>query len=139
LKQIGHKKVILVGLSKGGVTVSNYVATYGTTNVNGVITISSPLDGTMVTDYFLPSEHIARIELGYKSEFTQELKKRLPKNIPFFHVVPTWDHVIIPCSSASIEGANHESKIHKNKYYSHLNIQNAPDVIGWIADWINKN
>jgi len=139
LKKIGTKKIILVGLSKGGLTVSNYVATYGTANVTAIITISSPLDGTMVTDNLLPEKHIARIELGYKSNFTQELKNRLPTNIPFYHVVPTWDHVIIPCNSASIEGPNHESKVHNDKYYSHLNIQNAPDVIDWIRDWINKN
>lgn len=142
LKQIGAKKVILVGLSKGGLTVSNYVATYGTTNVSAVITISSPLSGTLTASYLMkPIEwvlgpHIARTELGYQSDFTIDLEERLPADIPFFHVVPTWDHLVIPTSSASIKGPNHTSRVFDEKYYNHLNIQSSPRVLKWISEII---
>uniref|UniRef100_A0A6C0C6Z9 AB hydrolase-1 domain-containing protein n=1 Tax=viral metagenome TaxID=1070528 RepID=A0A6C0C6Z9_9ZZZZ len=134
LEQIGRDKIILVGLSKGGLTVSNYVAKYGTKNISAVITISSPLGGTMLPDYFMPADHIARVELGYKSNFTQELKK----NLPFYHIVPTWDHIIVPTDSASIDGPNHKSKIYVG-LNGHLSIQDAPEVIQYVGDWIRKN
>jgi len=143
IKQIGAKKVILVGLSKGGLTVSNYVATYGTANVSAVITISSPLGGTLTASYLMKpiewicGQHIARTELGYQSDFTIDLEERLPADIPFFHVVPTWDHLVIPVSSASIKGPNHISRVFDEKYYSHLNIQSSPRVLKWIAELIN--
>ena len=118
--------IILVGLSKGGLVVSDYVASYPSRNVSKVITISSPLNGTLPADYFMTKNHIARIELGYKSKFTQELQARLPPDVKFFHIVPTWDHFIIPTSSASIEGPNHESKIYTG-YYCLLYTSDAAD------------
>jgi triacylglycerol esterase/lipase EstA (alpha/beta hydrolase family) len=137
LLQDFEQKIILVGLSKGGLIVSDYVATYGSNNVRSVITISSPLNGTLSADYFMPADHIARIELGYQSNFTQELKSRLPLDVNFFHIVPTRDHFIIPTSSASIEGPNHESKIYDG-YYSHVDIAWDPQIAKYIANWVSK-
>lgn len=130
-----EQKIILIGLSKGGLIVSDYVATYNQNTVETVITISSPLNGTLIADYFMLANHIARIELGYKSEFTQELKSRLPSGIKFFHIIPTYDHMIIPTSSASIDGPNHESKTYSG-YYGHIDITWAPEIAKYIADWI---
>jgi len=137
LEEFSAMKIILVGLSKGGLVVCDYVASYQPANVLAVITISSPLNGTLIADYFLPSSHIARIELGYRSSFAQILKERLPTNIPFFHIVPRWDHMIIPTSSASIDNPNHKSKYYLG-LHSHNDITYAPEVAQFIADWIKE-
>lgn len=136
VKEFENRNIILVGMSKGGLVVLNYIASYPSNNISKVITIASPLNGTMIADYLLPSTHISRIEFGWQSLFTQNLKEKLPYNIPIYHIVPDWDHMIIPNYSAYHVGPNH-----KRKYYSglkgHIGIVYAQEVAQYIADWIS--
>jgi len=137
LRKFIHRKIILVGLSKGGLVVLDYIVSYQATNISAVITISSPLNGTLIADYLLPKTHIARIELGYQSSFVQGLQSNLPSNIPIFHIVPTWDQMIIPTSSAFINKPNHKVKYYTG-FISHVGIPYAQDVAQFIADWIQE-
>ena len=103
-------------------------------NIKKVITVSAPLNGTQIADYFLPKTHICRIQFGWQSSFTQDLIKSLPPNIPKYHIVPDWDHMIIPTSSAGITGSNHRTK-HYTGFKGHIGILSSLEVAQWIADW----
>lgn len=134
LKKYSGREICLVGLSKGGLVVSNYVATYHNHSVSKVITIASPLRGTAMAD-FLPSGHISRIEFGSDSKFTQDLAKNLPANVKFYHIVPEWDHLIIPTSNSYYE--NCQTKI-CGGHTSHVGIVFDMDVAQTINTWINE-
>jgi pimeloyl-ACP methyl ester carboxylesterase len=134
LVQFDDYNITLVGHSKAGITVLYYLVHYPK-NIKKVITVSAPLNGTQIADYFLSKTHICRIQFGWQSSFTQDLIKSLPSNIPKYHIVPDWDHMIIPTLSARITGPNHRTK-HYTGFKGHIGILSSFEVAQWIADWI---
>lgn len=108
-----YESVILIGLSKGGLTCCNALSYYITNKLNKIqkiITISSPLYGTTVANNFLPEflekifpnvKHIKN-ELGHYSKISLNTSSILSsKNkIPIYHIVPEYDHLIYPTTSA---------------------------------------
>lgn len=128
-------EITLVGLSKGGVVILRYATTIKDTRIKKLITISSPIRGTKMTE-LLPIDSITHRELGFKSKLSKDLAGA-NINVPLYHIVPKWDHIIYPTSSA-----RHTKTPRKNIYkykgiYSHTGIIYDQDVINRIADWIS--
>lgn len=137
LRDYQHRKIILIGLSKGGLIIGDFLTQKNITNVVALITISSPLSGTQIVN-ILPENHITRQELGYNSIFTKKLQSSLLSNsVPVFHVVPTWDHLIIPTSSAFIDKENHKHKVYAG-LNGHCDISRAIEVAQFIKEWISN-
>lgn len=123
-------KIIFIGLSKGGLISIKCALSYRD-KLKNIITASSPLNGTyLATNY--PFCKNTRKELSYKSEFTQELRE-LSKDLPLCSIVPRFDHLIIPASSAYYP---HSKTYFYSGYYSHSGILYAPEVISQIRSWI---
>lgn len=124
-------QIILIGLSKGGLTAVQYQITYPD-KVSKIITISSPLNGTKVATYH-PTCSVTRNELGYNSPFIQQMKRQANPGI-IHSIVPTCDHIIIPTSSAYLKG----STIYVYKgLASHAGVLHSPEVIYRILMWLD--
>jgi pimeloyl-ACP methyl ester carboxylesterase len=124
--------IILVGLSKGGLTAIEYTLTYPN-KIKMIITVSSPLNGTYVASY-QPFCNMTRKELGYKSPLTEQIKEK-SKDLNIFSIVPLFDHLIIPPDSARFP---HSECYFYEGYYSHSGIIHAPEVIQAIIKRIKS-
>lgn len=140
--------IILIGLSKGGLVVTRYVTTMSDERIRRVITISSPLMGlqpglligvigTKITK-LLSKDSITHKELGYGSELTRDIAKEISGIVPINHVVPKWDHLIIPTSAAYYPTTNVRNIYYYKGMYSHTGITYSKDVAIAIATWINN-
>ena len=131
--------ITLVGLSKGGSVVMGYASMINDDpRIKKVITISSPLKGTYISHLF-PETSVVRQSLGFGSRILQDIevaKKSL--SIPIYHVVPTWDWLIVPTTSAYYNDTP-ASNIYKYEgfFYSHSGITFCPEVGEAIIKWIN--
>lgn len=124
--------IVLIGLSKGGLTAVQYQFTYPS-KIQKVITISSPLQGTKVAKYH-PTCQLSRNELGYQSPFIVNLNSQVNRSI-LYSIVPTCDHIIIPTSSAYLKGSTFY--VYRG-LYSHSGILYSPDVISKVLSWIGQ-
>ena len=130
--------ITLVGLSKEGLVVMGYASLKNDPRIKKVITISSPLKGTYISHLF-PQTSVVRQSLGFGSIISRDIeaaKKSL--TIPIYHVVPTWDWLIVPTESAYYNDTP-ASNIYKYEgfYYSHSGITFCPEVADSIIKWIN--
>ena len=125
--------IILIGLSKGGVTAVLFQSMYPN-KIFKVITISSPLKGTKVANYH-PTCLKTRSELGYKSNLAKHIKSTANVSI-LFSIVPTYDHIIIPTSSTSLKGST--SHVYRG-LYSHAGILHSPRVLNKVLEWVYSN
>ena len=127
-------EITLIGLSKGGVVILRYITTIKDSRIKKAITISSPLMGTRMTQ-LLSSESITNKELGFRSELSKDLEMS-NINVPIYHVVPRWDHVINPTSSAAYPNTPQSNIYYYNGTYSHTGIIYSNDVANTIASWL---
>jgi triacylglycerol esterase/lipase EstA (alpha/beta hydrolase family) len=128
-------RIILVGLSKGGVVIMRYITTIDDTRIQKIITISSPLHGTYATT-LLSDDSITNKELCYKSQITQDIAKS-NISIPIFHVAPMWDHLIIPTNSAIYSTTDQNNIYYYSGLYSHTGIIHDMDIAYIILHWIS--
>lgn len=126
--------ICLVGLSKGGVVVMRYITTIKDNRIRKVITISSPLMGTKLAS-LLPKNSITYKELSYDSKLTQEIASN-KFLIPICHIVPKWDHVIIPSSSAAYLNTYPGNIYYYKGFYNHVGIVHDKEIAKIIAKWI---
>ncbi len=127
----------LVGLSKGGLIIMRYVTSQNDPRIKQVITISSPLKGTFSALLFPPSSIVAKT-LGYQSEIIQQIEKDRKKiTVPIYHIVPKWDHLIIPNIAAQYDDTP-ESQIYldNGNWYGHNGITYNMDVAKSLIKWI---
>lgn len=125
--------ITLVGLSKGGLVIMRYITIFNDIRIKKAITISAPLMGTKVTPFAFSD--ITHKELGYGSELTREIAS-CKKRVPIYHVVPTWDHMIIPSTSAAYIDTDPKNIYIYKGYNSHSGILNSSDVALAIAVWL---
>lgn len=132
--------ITLIGLSKGGLVVMKYITSINDLRIKNVITISSPLRGTLITKFLCPTS-LANIELGYNSKITTQIRNSMCNinticNI--YHIVPRYDHIIIPTSSAYYETTPNDHIHYCTGYYSHIGISASNEVSDAIITWIRK-
>lgn len=127
-------QIILVGLSKGGLTIMRYITTMNDSRITKGITIVSPLQGTHLA-LLLPSTTITHTELGYKSDITQEIATT-KVTIPIYHIVSKYDHMIIPVEAAKYDTTDESHIYYYDGYYGHIGITYSIDVANAISGWI---
>jgi len=143
--------VILIGLSKGGLVCAKI---YANTNLNvkKLITISSPLVGTRACDLFLPkildcingNLDTVRKDLGYKSSVSCNTLNALMESNDcdknnIYHIVPQYDHLIFPSSTAMYDFVKEENIMrYNNVNYSHIGMPFNKEIAVSINKWINN-
>lgn len=129
--------IILIGMSKGGVVAMKY-ATKNNPQIKKVITIASPLNGTMVAS-LLPKSSSVFINLGYMNDVVTQINiERKNTSIQVYHVVTKFDFLIIPSSSAKYDDTPESNIYYYNGFkYSHAgilyNIEVAKSIIKWLV------
>lgn len=130
-----NTKIILIGLSKGGLIAAHY--TTRNKQVIKLITISSPLEGTCVAD--LSPTHIVKTELSHNNTLVNRISNDIANSkCATFHIVPVWDHVIIPQDSAYYKHTPQDNIFHYDGYCSHMGIQLQSKCANKIIDWIRS-
>jgi hypothetical protein len=127
-------QITLVGLSKGGMTVMRYATTIDDSRIKKVITISAPIKGTHLAS-LLPSDTITHQNLKYESKVAQDISKA-KLEIPVYHIVPKYDHMIIPVDASKCDYTDDSHIYYYDGYYSHNGITYSKDVAKAIEQWL---
>jgi len=123
-------EIILIGLSKGGVVVARYVTTICDKRIKKVITISSPLHGTIMTE-LLPKDSLIHRDIGYLSELVRNTAAAITQcSVPIYHIVPRWDHIIIRSTDS-------DNIYHYTGFYSHMGITHSHEIAHVIIKWLS--
>lgn len=144
---IVHKKLsihkncnyTLIGLSKGGLVAMRYATKYKSSNIDKIITISSPLYGTYIASLFPKSSEVYK-SLSYNNDIVKnidESRKDNSNSYVLYHIVPTYDFMIIPVES-SYYNDTPTSNIYnyKGSVYGHTGIMYSNDVLNAIINWL---
>lgn len=134
LKVYCNCRITLIGMSKGGVVALRYVTTYLDARIVKVITISSPIQGTEITK-LISELSLSNRELGIDSKLIYDINNTII-SIPLYHIVPSWDHLIIPSINAIHKSTPNNNYYIYNGLNSHLGIMYSYDVANKIIDWI---
>lgn len=133
-KETGHKELVLVGHSMGGL-VSAWYATHlaPPESVTDVITLASPFEGTPMAYMALGPN--AR-EMRRNSEFLQQLKAAMANHpqIRFHHIATKSDHLVIPGHTAAI--TNNPHFIYED--IGHGSLLYSTRVTDQICEWIKR-
>lgn len=128
---ISLDNLILIGLSKGGLIASYFAANYH--SVDKIITISSPMMGTKMAD--LHWDKKVRDALGFMNNSAVELSQKVITN-QYYHIVPTYDHVITPIESSYYITTPPENIYYYEGLHSHIGVTHSPDICDKILSWI---
>lgn len=135
LEPYQHCDITLVGLSKGGATVATYYLTMNDYRINKVITISSPIMGTDVASAFDTDTNTYKALSSDNSLSLLMNIKAKDKNI--YHIVPRWDHLIIPNTNAKYPNTDREHIYYYNQFsHGHSGICYDIIVAYKIAEWL---
>jgi pimeloyl-ACP methyl ester carboxylesterase len=135
LKMYPMCEIILIGLSKGGVVGARYAMTVQDERIKKVITISSPLRGTWITKV-LSKNSVIHKELGYGSELVRNMNNVEKFPVSIYHIVPRWDHLIIPTRSAAYSSTDPNNIYYYTGFYNHMGITHSVDVANAITKWL---
>lgn len=138
IKKFEDCNITLVGMSKGGLVCVDYSSRFADRRIKKIITISSPMRGTK-SALFFPDGSVVHENLGFGTETINAIMNNKP-NLPIYHIVPTWDHLIIPLWSAKYEDTP-EDRIfeYKSNVCGHGNIQTNIQVAEHIIKWVLGN
>jgi hypothetical protein len=92
--------------------------------------------GTDLTS-LLDEKSITHQELGSLSPLTQTIYHSIENiQIPIYHIVPTWDHLIVPTSSAKYPSTPKNNIFYYEGYYNHIVITYDNEIAKAISKWI---
>ena len=133
-QETGHKEVILIGHSMGGL-VSSMAAVKIPEQVSHVFTIGTPLQGTCVARMGIGAN--AR-EMQRKSEFVQDLDARMShaEKLQFYHIGTKTDQLVIPSSSA-LRGLCAD-KEYMFADIGHASLLFSPRVANLLVYWLSQ-
>lgn len=147
------KNVILIGLSKGGLVCTHAYSIHDPVKhfIKKIITMSSPLNGTRSCDLYLPKilDYVngnldsVRDDLGYSSSTSCNTLNTLLTNHNInkdciYHIVPEYDHLIYPSSTAMYSFVKADNIFtHTKISYSHIGIPFNLEIAAQINLWIN--
>lgn len=138
LENLTNCDITLIGNSKGGSVVTKYLSTFddstSTNKIKKVITVSSPLKGTVLAN-FVPGT--TKQDLSYLADHlveTEEILKQHSDKI--FHIVATYDHLILPADTAYFHHVP-KSNIHfYTGLHNHICLFDDPQIVSVIRDWL---
>jgi hypothetical protein len=131
-------KLILIGHSKGGLVASRYASNMEDDRIEKIITVSSPLTGSLVVNMFYPKESPVYQSLSYRNDISLETETKIERSaVDIYHIVPGCDHLILPKTSAYYKSTPKEKIYHYEECeYSHAGIMESPKVVSKIIEWI---
>jgi triacylglycerol esterase/lipase EstA (alpha/beta hydrolase family) len=143
------ESVVLVGLSKGGLVCSYYALHNQTLSalpvpLTKVITISSPLRGTRVAGLIPNDKSVTKQELSYRSDFVERLSdkarrhQKKPLGFKFYHLVPAWDHLIVPTSAGAYPSTPTSQMYRYNGLIGHIGITFSYAVAKQVHAWLES-
>lgn len=139
IKQNGHKKVILMGHSRGGIVASyfaEYLAAENDIDVKGVIAICSPFKGSRLAIQPLANmaESVKEMQLG--SEFLQALRERVvASNRPYYYFTARLDFIVEPDLCYPDEHA--DKAIMLETAHSHLSIMCSHKILDHLQEQLS--
>lgn len=123
--------ITFIGLSQGGLVIMRYITQYeakynkGLNNVIETgISVSAPLHGTLTAN-LCPASFAAHQELGYDNIVSKQIAENIKNlsNVKICHVVPKYDILIQPTSSAMYETSDENNILHYDGTdYGHFGI-----------------
>jgi pimeloyl-ACP methyl ester carboxylesterase len=128
----GHRDLILIGHSMGGVVASWY-ATHYPNQVTDLITIGSPLAGTYAA--YIGFGQAAK-EMRPGSKLIKELRNLLEKEKKFriYHIGSENDQLILPSQSAFLKGNPRKEM----RGIGHVSLLYSNKVAEQIYDWLRN-
>jgi len=147
IEQFYHNCALtLVGLSKGGLVIVQYALDQGlSTDANNnridkLITLGAPLRGTRCAALFPTASSVFQ-NLAQEGKCVQEIvQHRLLPSLKMFHMVPTWDNLVIPASSAQYECTDTSRVWVMDTFmYGHCGIAYNPMVARTLLLWLYEH
>ena len=135
-QETGRKDLILIGHSMGGLVSSFYAFELAPTQtVTDIITIASPLNGTLTAHLGLGPN--AR-EMQRNSELVSALQPKIAreKNIRFYHLATATDQLVLPTSSALV--GNDLQRQFVIEDLGHTALLFSPRVSAQLAQWLHR-
>lgn len=129
LKTCPPCRYVLVGLSKGG-NVAMKISEKDE-RIKKVITIASPLKGTQLAPWLFWS-HLLQEDFVYNE--TKEYVGYGEK----YHVVPKWDHLVVPTSAARLDSTPESNVYYFRGNICHQGIIHDPSVQHVVKMWISE-
>ena len=135
-QETGKKELILIGHSMGGLVSSFYALELAPRDtVTDVITIASPLNGTIVANLgFGPNAR----EMERNSELVSALNQKIAreKTIRFYHIATATDQLVLPTSSALVGNDLNRQFIFED--IGHTALLFSPRVAAQLTQWIQR-
>jgi triacylglycerol esterase/lipase EstA (alpha/beta hydrolase family) len=136
--------ITLVGISKGGVTAASLIANHcGDKRVHysKLITIASPLNGTVLANYAFWTN--AKADLSFGNIHAQNVKFELANlasdgKLRTYHVTNQFDNIVIPANMSAYKFTSSKTYKHRN-LTSHNAIQDHPTVVAKVVEWIKED
>lgn len=118
--------------------VANYHINERDKRIIKTITISAPLLGTEIASAFPKNSPVYHALHRPNEKLCLTASKALHFN-NLYHIVPTWDHLIIPITSAYYFTTPKENIYYYTGFwYSHSGICYNYDIANRIANWIQR-
>ncbi len=138
-KHYTNCNICLVGLSKGGLVIlrcalNAFDNNYTQNRITKLITLSSPLRGTRTASLFPSSSKVFQ-SLSYECKAVQDIAEHRTK-LNVYHIVPTWDNIIIPSSAAKFIDTHESHVYHYKGYYGHTGIAYHFEIAYVLIKWL---
>jgi len=133
IEKSGYDEIVIVGLSKGGLLGINLALNHE--SIKKVITICSPLHGTIAANYFLSKKNKEYNDLKYCSALHDDLEREISnKDVEIFHFIPRKDYFIYPNSSSFYEKTSPLKIFEVNS--DHIGLPFNEKVCEKVSEWI---
>lgn len=136
--QTGHRKVILIGHSRGGLVASLYAEFFAaaTEEIAAIIGIGTPFRGTK--NAVLGSGQSAK-ELTVNSPLLSSLSERIQHSkIDYYYIASELDNMILPEESAFPLTHLNDTNTFILKESGHLSMLISRPILNQIAEWVLK-
>ena len=126
-----YDHVVLLGLSRGGLIAVRYVIKYSDTIVDKVITVASPLRGTVTANY-IPINCPAKRDLSLISS------QSYGGSIPVYHIGIEYDMIVLPLDVCFLDSTPDDHRYVYSGVYGHHSVLYAREVFDKICEWVGN-
>lgn len=133
IEKSGYDEIVVVGLSKGGLLAVNLALKHE--SIKKIITICSPLHGTIAANYFLSKKNKEYEDLKYSSPLHERLEKEISaRGVDIYHIIPQKDYFIYPNTSSFYEKTSPLKIFEVNS--DHIGLPFNKKVCEKVSEWI---
>jgi pimeloyl-ACP methyl ester carboxylesterase len=147
LRITGHKQIILIGHSLGGLVCSRYAETLGSSNCKNVITIGSPFDGSHVASFLENQKNLfglshreidKQLSVGSKilKEIAETARESDWKGKIRYYCIRSNKDLLVPMENTLV--TKDPRRIFTLESSGHIALLFTPKVWWKVADWLNE-